>query len=77
MASCIRAPRHASDYSRVRTVGLARGVAVTYAPLKISVAYAGQTPVPKPFLMSVNWVRTNEGWKMATDIGLSIPPSLP
>jgi hypothetical protein len=65
------------DYSRVKTVGLTPDVALTYAPLKISVAYAGQTPVPKPFLMIVNWVRTPFGWKMATDIALPIPPPPP
>jgi hypothetical protein len=64
----------APDYDRVKTVGLSADVALTYAPLNISVAYAGQTPTPKPFLMIVNWVRTGEGWKMATDIALPIPP---
>jgi hypothetical protein len=67
----------APDYAEVKTVGLSRDVAVTYAPLNISVAYAGQTPVPKPFLMIVNWVRTDAGWKMATDIALPIPPPPP
>jgi hypothetical protein len=64
----------APDYARLKTVGLSHDVAVTYAPLNITVAYAGQTPVPKPFLMIVNWVRTDAGWKMATDIALPIPP---
>jgi hypothetical protein len=63
------------DYARVKTVGLAADVAETYAPLRISVAYAGQTPVPKPFLMIATWVRTAAGWKMATDIALPIPPA--
>jgi len=67
----------APDYARVKTVGLTGDVAVTYAPLDITVAYAGQTPVPKPFLMIVNWVRTATGWKMATDIALPIPPPPP
>jgi hypothetical protein len=49
-------------------------VAETYAPVLITVAYAGQTPVPKPFLMIVDWIRTPAGWKMATDIALPIPP---
>lgn len=62
------------DYSKLKTVGLTADVAQTYVPLKISVSYAGQTPVPKPFLMIVNWVRTPSGWKMATDIALPIPP---
>lgn len=64
----------APDYGRVKTVGLTKNVAVTYAPLNITVAYAGQTPVPKSFLMIVNWVRTDAGWKMATDIALPVPP---
>ncbi len=62
------------DYTRVKTVGLTADVAETYAPLRISVAYGGQTPVPKPFLMIATWVRTAAGWKMATDIALPIPP---
>jgi hypothetical protein len=67
----------APDYARVKTVGLNSQSAETYAPLNISVAYAGQTPVPKPFLMIVTWVRTPAGWKMATDIALPIPPAPP
>jgi hypothetical protein len=63
------------DYSRVKTVSLTKDVAETYAPLSISVGYAGQTPVPKPFLMIVTWIRTAAGWKMATDIALPIPPA--
>jgi hypothetical protein len=63
------------DYSRVKTVSLTKDVAETYAPLSISVGYAGQTSVPKPFLMVVTWIRTIAGWKMATDIALPIPPA--
>ena len=62
------------DYARVKTVGLTHDVAETYAPVHIRVAYAGQTPIPKPFLMIVDWIRTPAGWKMATDIALPIPP---
>jgi len=62
------------DYARVKTVGLTHDVAETYAPVQITVAYAGQTPVPKPFLMIMDWIRTPDGWKMATDIALPIPP---
>ena len=64
----------APDYARVKTVGLSRDVALTYAPLNITVSYAGQAAVPKPFLMIVNWVRTESGWKLATDVALPIPP---
>jgi hypothetical protein len=65
------------DYTREKVVGLNRDVAETYAPVKITVAYAGQVPVPKPFLMIIDWVRTPEGWRMATDIALPIPPASP
>jgi hypothetical protein len=63
------------DYERVKVVGIAPDVAETYAPVKITVAYAGQTPTPKPFLMILNWVWTPDGWRMATDIALPIPPA--
>ena len=65
----------APHYDRVKTVGLTVNVAETYAPLDISVSYAGQTATPKPFLMIVTWVRTPDGWKMATDVALPIPPA--
>jgi hypothetical protein len=65
------------DYARERVVGLSADVAQTYVPVAISVSYAGQTPVPKPFLMIIEWVRTPEGWRMATDIALPIPPAPP
>ena len=46
-----------------------------YAPVKIAVAYAGQNPVPKPFLMILVWIMTPNGWKRATDIALPVPPA--
>jgi len=61
------------DYVRVKTVEITSDVAETYAPLTIAVSYGGQTGLPKPFLMIVTWVRTPEGWKMASDIALPIP----
>src|SRR5215470_13068578 len=63
------------DYDREKVVALSHDVAETYVPVNITVAYAGQTPVPKPFLMILEWVRTPEGWRMATDIALPIPPA--
>lgn len=61
------------DYSSLKTVLLKPDVAETYVPVKISVSYAGQTPVPKPFLMMVMWVKIESEWKMATDIAIPIP----
>ena len=62
------------DYDKEKVVALSHDVAETYVPVSITVAYAGQDPVPKPFLMILEWVRTSEGWRMATDIALPIPP---
>jgi len=61
------------DYDKEKVVGLTPDVAETYVPVKITVAYAGQTPVPKPFLMILTWIHTPEGWRMASDIALPIP----
>jgi hypothetical protein len=63
------------DYNKEKIVALSRDVAETYVPVTITVAYAGQDPVPKPFLMILEWVRTPEGWRMASDIALPIPPA--
>jgi hypothetical protein len=63
------------DYDKEKVVARSRDVAETYVPVTITVAYAGQDPVPKPFLMILDWVRTSEGWRMATDIALPIPPA--
>jgi hypothetical protein len=63
------------DYDRERVVGITSEVAEVYVPVRITVAYAGQTPVPKPFLMILHWVLTPAGWRMATDIALPIPPA--
>src|SRR5262249_58398756 len=65
------------DYDKEKVVGLTRDVAETYVPVKITVAYAGRTPVPKPFLMILNWIHTPKGWRMASDIALPIPTAAP
>jgi hypothetical protein len=62
------------DFSREKEVQLSQDVMETYVPLNISVAYAGQSGTPKPFLMIVEWVKDHAEWKMATDVALPIPP---
>ena len=63
------------DYDSEKIVALSHDVAETYVPVSITVAYAGQDPEPKPFLMILDWVRTRDGWRMATDVALPIPPA--
>jgi hypothetical protein len=63
------------DYAKERVVGLTPDVAETYAPVTITSGYGGQAPVARPFLMVLEWVRTSEGWRVATDIPLPVPPA--
>ena len=61
-------------YEEERVVFLTPEIAETYAPVRISVAYGGQNPVPKPFVMVLIWIHTAQGWKMTTDIPIPVPP---
>jgi hypothetical protein len=63
------------DYGKQKIVGLTADVAQIYTPFSITVAYAGQTPAPKPFIIIMYWIRTPDGWRMASDIALPIPPA--
>ena len=63
------------DYGKQKIVGLTANVAQIYTPVSITVAYAGQTPLPKPFIVIMDWIRTPDGWRMASDIALPIPPA--
>jgi hypothetical protein len=56
------------DYAEERVVGLTSDVAETYAPVAITSGYGGQAPVARRFLMVLEWVKTNGGWRVATDI---------
>jgi ketosteroid isomerase-like protein len=61
-------------YGEEKVVFLKPDIGETYAPVKITVAYAGQNPGPRPFIMVLLWVKTQQGWKMATDIPIPVPP---
>jgi hypothetical protein len=61
------------DYSKAKAAILGCDVAETYVPVQITVGYAGQTAIPKPFLLLVDWIKTPKGWKMASDIAIPVP----
>ena len=63
------------DYSQLKVVGLTPDVAESYAPMNITVSYAGQDGTPKPFLMIINWIRVGKYWKVASEIILPVPPA--
>src|SRR6202142_1682755 len=61
-------------YEEEKVVFITPDVAEDYAPVNITVAYGGQNPVPKPFIMVLLWIKTPKGWKMTTDIPILVPP---
>jgi hypothetical protein len=63
------------DFLKLKVVGLTQDVAESYAPMTITVSYAGQDGTPKPFLMIINWIKVGEDWKIASEIILPVPPT--
>lgn len=63
------------DLSKLKVVGLTKDVAQTYAPVTITVSYAGQDGKPKPFLLIHNWLKVGKDWKIASEIILPVPPT--
>jgi ketosteroid isomerase-like protein len=61
-------------YEEEKVVFITTEIAETYAPVRITVAYGGQNPVAKPFVMVLIWIKTQAGWKMTTDIPIPVPP---
>ena len=61
-------------YEEEKVVFITPDIAETYAPVRITVAYGGQNPVPKPFVMVLLWIKMPGGWKMTTDIPIPVPP---
>jgi hypothetical protein len=62
------------DLSRLRVVGRTDRWAESYAPVNITVSYAGQDGTPKPFLVIVEWIKVAKQWKIASEIILPVPP---
>jgi hypothetical protein len=48
--------------------------AESYAPVNITVSYAGQDGTPRPFLVIVEWIKVAKEWKIASEIILPVPP---
>ena len=63
------------DLAKFKVVGLTRELAESYAPVNITVSYAGQDGTPKPFLMIINWMKVSNDWEIAYEIILPVPPA--
>jgi predicted RNA-binding protein len=62
------------DLTRLKVAGRTDHWAETYAPVNITVSYAGQDGTPKPFLVIVEWIKVAKQWKIASEIILPVPP---
>ena len=62
------------NFTEEKIVGLSPDVAQTYTPVLITSRYGGQAPIGRHFLMVLEWVRTADGWRVATDIRMPVPP---
>ena len=54
---------------------MTKDVAESYAPVTITVSYAGQDGTPKPFLLILTWMKDGKDWKVASEIILPVPPA--
>jgi hypothetical protein len=63
------------DFSKLKVVGLTHDLAESYAPINITVSFAGQDGTPRPFLMIIDWIKVGKDWKVASEIILPVPPA--
>ncbi|TAL97781.1 MAG: hypothetical protein EPN73_05485 [Paraburkholderia sp.] len=61
------------DWEKLKVTGISSTVAQSYAPMKIAVAYGGQDPSPRPFIMIIEWLNIEGQWKIASEIILPVP----
>jgi predicted RNA-binding protein len=62
------------DLSRLKVTGRTDTWAESYAPVNITVSYAGQDGTPKPFLIIIEWIKVAREWRIASEILLPVPP---
>jgi hypothetical protein len=62
------------DLAGLKVAGRTDKWAESYAPVNITVSYAGQDGTPKPFLLIVEWIKVAKQWKIASEIILPVPP---
>ena len=63
------------DFSKLKVVDLTHDLAESYAPMNITVSYAGQDGTPRPFLMIIDWIKVGKDWRVASEIILPVPPA--
>jgi hypothetical protein len=63
------------DFSKLKVIGMTDDLAESYAPINITVSYAGQDGTPRSFLMIIDWIKVGKDWRVASKIILPIHPA--
>ena len=65
------------DYPKLKVVSLTTLSSEAYAPVEITTAEQGQQSKTYPVLMIVDWIKTPQGWRMASNIAIPFPHGTP
>jgi ketosteroid isomerase-like protein len=60
-------------FDEAKITELSPGAVQLFVPAVFTIAPAGQTAQPRNFLVTQIYVRTNEGWKLATNLPFPVP----
>jgi ketosteroid isomerase-like protein len=60
-------------FDEVKVTELSPGAVQLFVPAVFTIAPAGQTAQPRNFLLTQIYVRTNDGWKLATILPFPVP----
>jgi uncharacterized protein (TIGR02246 family) len=60
-------------FDEVKVTELSPGAAQLFVPAVFTIAPAGQTAVPRNFLLTQIYVKTNDGWRLTTILPFPVP----
>jgi hypothetical protein len=66
----------APDTSAMKVALLSDTTAQLYVPIMFTIGPPGQPPSDSPFLMNQTWVKTVNGWRIATILPIPVPPAV-
>ena len=65
----------APDSSAMKVAMLIDTTAQLYVPIMFTIGPPGQPASDSPFLMNQTWVKTGNGWRIATILPIPVPPA--
>ena len=66
----------APDSSAMKVALLTDATAQLYVPIMFTIGPPGQPASENPFLMNQTWVKTGNGWRIATILPIAVPPAV-